>query len=303
MFDVERLLAGRPLALDRSALPALASHGAMRIGNRSLGQLRAALTDDGLPNRGPAVRRVGSVAIVPLVGLITPDTFFAWLFSGTTPDALVRALQQAIDDPDVRSVILLTDSPGGDAALLVETGAEIRRLRAIKPITAIARTNMHSAAYWLASQATTVVATPSAFLGSVGVFTIHVDFSRLNERVGVQPTYISSSERKVEDNPDFPLSDDAHAFIQARVNQVYSTFVAEVAKGRRTTESTVRSRYGDGRSFLADEALSRKMVDKIAPLEATLAQLQATKGLSGPAALMSAADRDAEALLVALADS
>ena len=143
-----------------------------------------------------AVQHVGSTAVVPLTGLITSNPLLAFLTGGTMPDALVASLRQAVADPEVRDVLLLTDSPGGEVSLVPETAAEIRRMRDIKPITAIARPTMASAAFWLASQATTVVATPSADVGSVGVFVVHIDWSKKNEQDGVTPTYITSSTAK-----------------------------------------------------------------------------------------------------------
>jgi ClpP class serine protease len=65
-----------------------------------------------------------------------------------------------------------------------------------------------SAGYWLASQCTELVATPSGETGSVGVFMVHSDLSKMNERIGYKPTYIGTPRYKAEGNPDTELSDD-----------------------------------------------------------------------------------------------
>ena len=181
---LDELFAGRTLAIDRSALPSLAMTATMRADGASLEQL-AQRTD--LPMADTRPQRVGSTAVIPLTGLTSNSPVLAFLTGGTMPDALVASLRQAVADPEVRDVLLLVDSPGGETALLTETAAEIRRLRELKPITALARPLMASAALWLASQATDVVATPSADVCSVGIFVLHLDESKRNERDGVMP--------------------------------------------------------------------------------------------------------------------
>lgn len=273
-FDLERLLAGRVLALDRDALPGLASRAQLQAAGFGAAELedRAGLL--AIAGRGSlTVAHYGSVAIVPITGMITSDAFIGWLVGGMSPDALVCALQEAIDDPQITAILLLVNSPGGEISLLTETAATIRQLRTIKPITAIARPLAGSAAYWLAAQATTVLATPSADVGSVGVFCCHYDYSGLNDRIGVVPTYIASDPRKVEGNPDAPLEDDARAFIQKHIDKAYATFVADLALGRNTTTTRVRADFGGGRCFTASEAVVRGLVDRVAPLDRTLAEL------------------------------
>jgi signal peptide peptidase SppA len=295
-IDLERLFAGRTLALDRASLPALAARASARVGAASLEQVaqqRAALLDD-RNSQGLTVRRVGSVAIVPLSGLITSDPLWIWIFGGTSPDALVRALQQAVADPEVTSIVLLVDSPGGEVSLLTETAAEIRRLKVIKPITSIARTQMASAAFWLGAQATTVVATPSADIGGVGVFTVFFDTTAFDARIGIVPEYIASTPEKIEAVPGAPLGDPARVFLHSRVNEVYGTFVADLAKGRNITPARVRSDFGAGRSFGAVEAVQRGLADRMVTLEGLLAKSGARSSLQ------SQADADAIGIMVAL---
>jgi signal peptide peptidase SppA len=269
-LTLDTVFAGRTMALDRSTLPALTSRALARTGAANLAEL--ARRGDGFSDAALSVRRIGSTTVIPLTGVITADPFLRWLMGGTSPDALVLALEQAVADPSARTIVLLVDSPGGEVALVTETAAQIRGMRTSKPIVAIARPMMASAAYWLASQASTVVATPSATIGSLGVFMAHVEQSRLNDRLGVSITYIASDAKKVEANPDHPLADDARAFIQSRVDQTYALFVNDVAAGRGTTAAVVRAQYGAGRAFGAEEAVRRGLVDRIGTLDETIAR-------------------------------
>lgn len=168
---VESLFANRMMALDRAALPSLESAARLRVGASTLDDVarrRAGMFDK--ESGAIRVQRSGSTAIVPLTGVITSDSLLAWIFGGTNPDIFANVLEQEVRSASVDRVVMLVDSPGGEVSLITETAARIRRLRGSKPIIAIARTTMCSAAIWLAAQASQVVATPSAHVGSVGVF-------------------------------------------------------------------------------------------------------------------------------------
>ena len=60
-----------------------------------------------------------------------------------------------------------------------------------------------------------------------------------------------------------PLTEEAKAFHQSQVDEVGNNFVRAVARGRRVSESTVRSLFGKGRVLLASAAHRVGMVDGI----------------------------------------
>lgn len=293
MIDLNSFFAGRLLCLDRTALPKLVMSAELRgssgpdAGRARLARPQAEFFDDQGSGRDLGFTRYGSVGIVQLTGLITTSGFERWLFDGTTPDDVVRGLRAAIADPDVTTIVLLVDSPGGYADLVQETAAEVRRLREIKPITAIARCSMHSAAYWIASACKEVVATPSACVGSIGTFMLHMGVSRMLDQAGIDPTYIASDPQKVEMQPEVPLSSDAEAFWQSYIDAHNRVFVADVAIGRGISAATVRANFGNGRSFDAPEALRRGLIDRIVTLESLVASLSAGRVTRGRAAAVS----------------
>lgn len=218
------------------------------------------------------------VAIIPLKGLITPQgSLFSILFGFGGGLAGFRAsLREALSDSDVSTIVLDVDSPGGLIDLVPEAAAEIRE--ADKPIVAVASTDAASAAYWLASQADELVVTPSGRVGSVGVYMIHEDWSKWNERMGVEPTYISAGKFKTDGNPDEPLSDSARAAFQKEVEHYYGMFVGDVAAGRGVSEASVRDGFGEGRMATAEDAVALGMADRVATFEETVAELVATGG-------------------------
>jgi signal peptide peptidase SppA len=194
--------------------------------------------------------------------------------SGTSAEALQQTFHAMVESPEIGAIVLDIDSPGGSSAGIAELADEIFAAREKKTIVAVANSLAASAAYWLGSQAHEFVVTPSGFVGSIGVFTYHDDFSGHLEQMGIKRTWIHAGRYKVEGNPTEPLGDDARTYEQQIVDAVYDAFTAAVARGRRVSKSAARGEaFGEGRILTAGAALEAGLVDRIETLQQTLDRL------------------------------
>ena len=208
------------------------------------------------------------IMVIPIHGLIMPrGDWLSELFGMFSLTSFRARLREAINNEDVTSVVLDIDSPGGLVDGVPETAAEIRQARETKKIVAVANTEAASAAYWLASQASEIVAQPSAEVGSIGVFMLHRDVSAAMDQLGVKHTFISAGKYKTDGNPYEPLADDARDYLQSQVDDTYDMFTSDVATGRGVKKSVVEKEYGQGRMLGAKAALSAGMIDRIGTLE------------------------------------
>lgn len=217
----------------------------------------------------------GDIALIPVFGTLAPRMNMMGDVSdggGTSLMQLAGTFRAALADPAIKAIVFDHDSPGGTAAGTGELAAEILDSRGIKPIIAQVNYTSASASYWLASAADEIVVSPSGEAGSLGVYRVHEDLSKMLEQKGIKPTIIASdgSPFKVEDTNTQPLSAEAVAYHKERVNQVFDRMVRAIADGRSTTLTAVRDRFGQGRMFGAEELLSRGMADRIDTLEGTL---------------------------------
>ncbi|MEO5331325.1 MAG: S49 family peptidase [Magnetococcus sp. YQC-5] len=207
----------------------------------------------------------GQIAVLTLYGILTPRGSVLDV-SGpgvTNLQEFSTQLRSAVRDLAVAAILIDVDSPGGNVAGVPELAAEIAAANKTKPVVAIANTWAASGAYWLASAAGEFYASPSGEVGSIGVYAIHVDQSKLMEMQGVATTLISAGEFKTEGNPYGPPSTDFIAYQQSQVDSIYGQFVAAVAKGRKVPVATVREGMGQGRMLLAQDAVAQGMVDGI----------------------------------------
>src|SRR5262249_19534382 len=135
------------------------------------GQVAAAVASRSVARSRPTTS--GALAVLPIHGVIMPRANMLNAMSGGTSfDALTVALRAAVADNGINTIILDIDSPGGSVAGATEFAHELRKARTIKRVIAQSEHTMASAAYWIGANATKIVASPSSFVGSIGVYTI-----------------------------------------------------------------------------------------------------------------------------------
>ena len=223
----------------------------------------------------PRATTPGTIAVIPITGVISHRLNMIQQISGgggTSIEQLTAKFRAALDDPNVKAIIFDVDSPGGSVDGVPELASEIFKARGQKKTVAVANTMAASAAYWLASAADELVVTPSGSVGSIGVYAAHEDVSKAMDMQGVSMTLISYGKYKTEGNPFSPLSDDAKAEMQAKVNAFGEMFVKAVAQNRNTDPQSVRSGYGQGRLVLASDAVKQNMADRVGTLDEVLAK-------------------------------
>ncbi len=215
----------------------------------------------------------GSVAVVPVYGTLAHrGSIWQMMFGGGSVEGLTDQLRQAVNDPNVKAIVMDVDSPGGDVEGIDELASEIYQARKQKPITAVSNSLCASAAYYLASQASELLCSPSSLTGSIGVYTTHEDYSGALDNSGVKVSLIKFGENKAEGNPYEPLSDPAREHMQDIVNTFGGQFEKAVARGRKMSQDDVHKKFGQGRVFDAKKAVQLGMADRVGTLDDALAK-------------------------------
>lgn len=274
---IVRAILGRPWAIDPDSLAwaAICDVLALRAAGQVLSeqeiQARIEAAANG-PRRGRA--QAGPIAVLPLYGPIFPRANLLGAMSGGTSAEQLRSEFLAVmADPDIAGVLFDVDSPGGDIQGITELATTIREARGTKPIAAIANHDMASAAYWAVSGVDEIIATPSSRTGAIGVITAYDDISAALAQEGVTRTVISAGKFKAEGHFGQPLSEEAQAAIQATVDSIYATELADVSKGRGVSASDVRAGFGQGRVVLAKDAKAAGLIDRIDTFDNAVARL------------------------------
>jgi protease IV len=101
----------------------------------------------------------------PVIGVIRLNDA---IYASTAKD-LISQITYARDDPNIRAVVLILDSPGGTVVDTEAVYMELARLRQIKPVVTWVSGMAASGAYYLSSGTDYIVAVPSSEVGNVGV--------------------------------------------------------------------------------------------------------------------------------------
>ncbi len=265
------------------------------------GPLTAQAVEDQFGSSDPRpLIRVGSVAVIPIQGVISQKINLVDNISGpggTSTELLSRQIDQAIKDPQVKSILLDIDSPGGSVFGVQELFDAVMAARDSKRVVASVNSLAASAAYWLACAANEMAVVPSGQVGSIGVYMMHDDVSKRMEQAGVKTTFIQAGKYKTEGNPYEPLGAEARAAIQEQVDGYYDMFVKAVARGRGVSQASVRGGFGEGRMVMAADAVKQGMADRVATFDTTLSRLLMKGARQGGDATACGTVRDLEALL------
>lgn len=204
----------------------------------------------------------GGIAVIPVHGSLVNRFGRSW--GWITGYNYIRAtLAAAIADPDVTTIAMDINSPGGEAAGCFELCEEIRAAREEKPILAIVDAGAYSGAYAIASACSKIFCTPSGGVGSIGAYTVHVDYSESLKAEGIKVTVVKSGDFKAAGNPWQPLPDEVVAEMQASVDKIRQTFCEQVAAGRDGLE-VQQLLDTEARCYNADDALALGLIDGVA---------------------------------------
>lgn len=212
-----------------------------------------------------------SVALVSMTGAALYELEYQpYCFSTLLLQQTVNALA---NDQDIGTIVLYVNTPGGSVVGVPEASAAVFAARQKKKVIALVNPLCASAGYHIASQATQILAVPSAEIGSIGVFMLHMDCSAAMADAGLKPTFIFAGEHKVEGNAFEPLADEARQHWQGEVDEIYEEFLATVARGRGKSVDEVRETFGKGRTMSAAKAKKVGMIDTIVTLDGAFARI------------------------------
>ncbi len=223
----------------------------------------------------PSVSRSGlvtqnGVGIVPIHGVIAK---FASQVNGQSQprgigiDSVRAMFREALANPNVSSILLDVDSPGGSAAGVAEMAEEIAA--SPKPVIAVADGMMASAAYWLASGASRIFASKSAAVGSIGVYTALVDDSARVHNQGMRVEIVRAGANKGRTEIGQPITDASRGEAQRSVDAIYGLFVDAVSAGRDVPRERALE-LADGRLHIGSDAVSVGLADEIGSFEVAL---------------------------------
>ena len=178
-------------------------------------------------------------------------------------------LRKLADDDDVKAVVFRVNSGGGSANASEQIRHALKLIKEKKPVVVSMGGVAASGGYWISSPANYIFAEPTTITGSIGIFGAIPNFSGLvQDKLGV--TFDGVTTNKYSDyEMDLVLGKDnteTMRYMQTYVDRGYQSFLDIVSEGRGLKPAQVDS-IGQGRVWLATDALNIKLVDQLGSLD------------------------------------
>ncbi len=200
------------------------------------------------------------IAVIPIYGPITISGSSSFIIeeSGSSSNSIIEFLDKANSDSSVKAIILEIDSPGGTVVASEELANAVKSSN--KPTVALIREVGASGAYWVASSANKIIASPMSITGSIGVLGSYLEFSEIFEKYGITYQELTAGELKEIGSPFKPLTPKEREIIQKKINLIHDYFIDEVSRNRNLSVTQIQE-IRSGLFYLGREAIDLGLVD------------------------------------------
>ena len=213
-----------------------------------------------------------TAVVVPLFGEVSEN----WVID----------IEKALQNPRCSLVVLWIESPGGTVA---NTKLLTHRIQVLKKqyninIAVYSKRLLTSGAYWFASVANSIILSPVAITGSIGVYISRYDMTKLDSLWGIQWYFIRSGNLKTMGNPHLEPTQMEFMIWAQFVQKAYRDFldviwtsrtdalfdgyihtycVADSTPPDSLTVKTYLIQLADGRIYSAEDAFMYGLVDDV----------------------------------------
>ena len=177
-------------------------------------------------------------------------------------------------DDDVKAVVIRINSGGGDAYASEQLWHAITELRKVKPVVVSMGGAAASGGYYMACNASWIIAEPTTLTGSIGIFGMFPDMTDLmTKKLGIRYDEVKTNKNTLFSPAALykPLNADELDALQAYIDNGYLVFKTRVADGRKMSLDDVE-KIAQGRVWLGKDALKIKLVDQLGTLETAISK-------------------------------
>lgn len=203
------------------------------------------------------------IAVLSLDGVIqdVPSSLFG--AAGYDHQFFMSQLDSIYEDPTVKGVVLVVNSPGGgvmessdiyDAIRSIQTDREIPFYVAMGGMAA-------SGGYYVSAPAEKIFVHPETITGSIGVIMESVNYAKLAEKYGIDFNTIKTGPYKDIMSGSREMTEEERNMLQEMINDSYERFVDIVAEGRHMSVQDVK-KVADGRIMNGRQAIEAGLADE-----------------------------------------
>ena len=222
------------------------------------------LKEEDISNKQKRVQEKNKIAIIHVEGaIVTGDIGFNTAGSG----GIVKKINKARDDENVKGIVLRVNSPGGDVyASTMITNALEEFQSTGRPVITSMGDIAASGGVWVTTTSEEIWAENTTLTGSIGVYGVYPDLSPLAKWAGINYDGISMTKAGEIYDVRRGMNEEINKQFREGIENFYKDFVTKVANNREMDFSEVLKVAG-GRIWRGDKALELGLVDKLGSLD------------------------------------
>jgi protease-4 len=224
------------------------------------------------------------IALIYAVGVCAMD-------EGISARKLVKYVDQAVTDNNVKAIVLRVDSPGGDGLASDIIAEALKKAKGKKPVIISQGSVAASGGYWLSMYGDTILAAPNTITGSIGVIGGWAYNKGLKEKLGLTTDYVKNGEHADLGFgmtipflgltlPDRDLTPFEQKKIDNTILSTYKEFISKVALGKNKTAAYIDS-IGQGRVWSGYDGKNIGLVDVLGGMQKAIEIAVNKCGLTG----------------------
>ena len=217
-----------------------------------------------LNDKDTGANEKNKIAIIHVEGAIVPGNIG---FNTAGSGGIVKNINKARDDKNVKGIVLRVNSPGGDVyASSMITNALEEFQSTGRPVIASMGDIAASGGVWVTTTSEEIWAEETTLTGSIGVYSIVPDFSPLEKWAGMNYDGVSMTKAGSVYDLSRGMNEDLNKQFRENTENMYKNFVTKVANNRDMEFSDVL-KFAGGRIWRGDTALELGLVDKLGSLD------------------------------------
>jgi len=216
------------------------------------------------------------IAVVYAQGEITDETG-----NGIVGTEMVKTLGKVLKNKDVKAMVFRVNSPGGSADASEQIWHAVRLIQqAGIPVVVSMGDYAASGGYYISCEADYIFAEPTTITGSIGIFGLIPNFSKLRDKIGYDIDGIGTNKHaSMTSNMTLKGMDaEERALMQAMVERGYDLFTSRCAEGRSKDQNYIKT-IGEGRVWLGQDALKLGLVDELGNIDCAIAKAADLAGI------------------------
>lgn len=205
------------------------------------------------------------VAVIPVLGTLAKHDGL----SSYGMHTYIMAINQANNNNNIGSIVLIIESPGGSVDGTPEFAKAVRESK--KPVVVFGDGMVASAAYWVASQAKAIFGNADNYtdFGSIGALYVYENWAKYieNEIGEIRIIRAPQSKDKALINPIEPLQPAQEKEIKDELKSITDFFIETVKSGRGEKLKAKDSEIFTGKMFDRETSLQMGLIDQIGTLQ------------------------------------